>query len=69
VHTVEIKPVGQSSILACTITASDGELTALFYGRTHIPGLCPGSNVRLRGSVSIGRDGAVMINPAYELTE
>ncbi len=69
VHTVEIKPVGQSSILACTITAQDGELTALFYGRTHIPGVCPGSNVRLRGSISTGRDGAVMINPAYELTD
>jgi amino acid transporter len=69
VHTVEIKPVGQSSILACTITAADGELTALFYGRTNIPGLAPGSNVRLRGSVSTGKAGAVMINPAYELTE
>jgi amino acid transporter len=69
VHTVEIKPVGQSSILACTIMAKDGELTALFYGRTHIPGVCPGSNVRLRGSISTGRDGAVMINPAYELTD
>jgi amino acid transporter len=69
VHTVEIKPVGQSSILACTITAADGELTALFYGRTHIPGLGPGSNVRLRGSVSTGKAGTVMINPAYELTD
>jgi hypothetical protein len=69
VHTVKIKPVGQSSILACTITATDGELTALFYGRTHIPGLGPGSNVRLRGPVSTGKDGAVMINPAYELTD
>jgi len=69
VHTVEIKPVGQSSILACTITAADGELTALFYGRTNIPGLGPGSNVRLRGSVSTGKTGTVMINPAYELTE
>lgn len=69
VHTVEIKPVGQSSILACTITAADGELTALFYGRTNIPGLGPGSNVRLRGSVSTGKSGTVMINPAYELTD
>jgi len=69
VHTVEVKPVGQRSILACMITAADGELTALFYGRTNIPGLGPGSNVRLRGSVSTGKTGTVMINPAYELTE
>jgi amino acid transporter len=69
VHTIEIKPVGQSSILACTLTAADGELTALFYGRTNIPGLGPGSNVRLRGSVSTGKTGTVMINPAYELTD
>jgi RecG-like helicase len=69
VHTIEIKPVGQSSILACTITAAGGELTALFYGRTNIPGLGPGSNVRLRGSISSGKTGTVMINPAYELTD
>jgi len=69
VHTIEIKPVGQSSILACTLTAGDGELTALFYGRTNIPGLGPGSNVRLRGSVSTGKTGTVMVNPAYELTD
>jgi hypothetical protein len=69
VHTVEIRPVGQSSILACTITAAEGELTALFYGRTNIPGLSPGSNVRLRGPVSTSKTGTVMINPAYELTD
>ncbi len=69
VHSIKIKPVAGSSILACTITAADGELTALFYGRTHIPGLGPGSNVRLRGQVSTGKAGAVMINPAYELTD
>jgi amino acid transporter len=69
VHTVEIKPVEQSSILACTIVDGDGELTALFYGRTHIPGLEPGSKVRFSGAVSVGSAGPVMINPAYELTD
>ncbi len=69
VHTVEIRPVAQSCILACTIVDDSGELTALFYGRTHIPGLGPGSNVRLRGSVSVSKSGTVMINPAYELTD
>ena len=68
VHTVKIKPLEQGSILSCTIADDTGEITALFYGRTHIPGLGPGSKVRLRGAVSTGKTGAVMINPAYELT-
>ena len=67
VHTVEYRPVEGSSVLACTVTDTSGELTALFYGRTHIPGLRPGSNVQLRGTVSITSTGTVMINPAYEL--
>jgi amino acid transporter len=67
VHTVEIRPVEQNTVLACDIEDSTGQLTALFYGRSHIPGLRPGSKVRLRGQVGI-RDGRpVMINPAYQL--
>jgi hypothetical protein len=69
IHTVKIKPLEQSFILACTIADSSGEVTALFYGRTHIPGLGPGSMVRFRGHISTGKTGAVMINPAYELTD
>jgi hypothetical protein len=67
VHAVEIRPVEHSTVLACDVADSTGELTALFYGRSNIPGLRPGSKVRLRGQVGI-RDGMpVMINPAYEL--
>jgi amino acid transporter len=69
VHTVEFRPVEGSSVLACTVTDTSGELTALFYGRTHITGLGPGSNVKLRGTVGITSTGAVMINPAYELLD
>jgi amino acid transporter len=69
VHTVKIKPLEQSFILACTIADSSGEITALFYGRNHIPGLGPGSKVRFRGHISTSKAGAVMINPAYELTD
>jgi len=68
VHTIKIKQLEQSSILACTITGSGGDITALFYGRAHIPGLRPGSNVRLTGAVSVNGGSLVMINPAYELT-
>jgi amino acid transporter len=67
VHAVEIRPVEHNTVLACDVADSTGELTALFYGRSNIPGLRPGCKVRLRGSVGI-RDGTpIMINPAYEL--
>jgi hypothetical protein len=64
---VEIRPVERNSVLATEISDSTGNLTALFYGRSHIPGIICGARVRFRGPVGI-RDGRpVMINPAYEL--
>jgi hypothetical protein len=69
VHTIEFRPLEGSSVLACTVTDTSGDLTALFYGRTHISGLRPGSNVKLRGTVGITSTGPVMINPAYELLD
>jgi hypothetical protein len=67
VRAVEVRSVEQNSVLAAEIADSTGDLTALFYGRSNIPGLMCGSRVRFRGAVGI-KDGApVMINPAYEL--
>ena len=44
-RTVELRPVEHSSVLAIDISDSTGDLTALFYGRSNIPGVCaePGS--------------------------
>jgi amino acid transporter len=67
VHTVEIRPVEHNTVLACEVEDSTGQLTALFYGRSNIAGLRPGSKVRLRGQVGIREGRPVMINPAYEL--
>jgi len=67
VRAVEIRPVEKNSVLACEISDSTGDLTALFYGRSHIPGIICGSRVRFRGSVGIRETGPIMINPAYEL--
>ncbi len=67
VRAVEIRPVEKNSVLACEISDSTGDLTALFYGRSHIPGIVCGSRVRFRGSVGIRDTGPIMINPAYEL--
>jgi RecG-like helicase len=67
VHAVEIRPVEHNTVLACDIEDSTGQLTALFYGRSHIPGLRPGAKVRLRGQVGMKAGRPVMINPAYQL--
>jgi hypothetical protein len=67
VRSVEIRPAGESSVFACTVADSTGELTALFYGRQHIAGIEPGVKIKLTGAAGI-RDGVpTMINPNYVL--
>ena len=68
VRAIEIRPVEQNSVLALEISDSTGNLTALFYGRSHIAGVICGSLVLLRGPVGIQDGRPVMINPAYEIT-
>jgi hypothetical protein len=67
VRVLEIRSVERNSVLACEISDSTGDLTALFYGRSRIPGLMCGARVRLRGPVGIKHGAPVMANPAYEL--
>jgi amino acid transporter len=68
IRVVEIRPVERNSVLACEISDGTGQLTALFYGRSHIPGIVCGARVRFRGSAGLKPDGhPVMTNPAYEL--
>jgi amino acid transporter len=67
VRSVEIRPAGESCVLACTVADSTGELTALFYGRQHIPGLEPGVKICLKGAYAIRNGVPEMINPTYEL--
>jgi len=69
VHSLEIRPVEHSCVLACQVIDATGELTALFYGRTHIPGVEPGAVIQLRGRVGFKDTAAVMVNPAYELLQ
>ena len=64
---VEIRPVQRNSVLACDINDGTGVLTALFYGRSHIPGIVCGARVRLHGAVGMKNGQPVMTNPAYEL--
>jgi amino acid transporter len=67
IRVVEIRPVERNSVLACEISDGTGELTAMFYGRSHIPGIVCGARIRFKGSVGIKDGHPVMINPAYEL--
>jgi hypothetical protein len=67
VRVVEIRPVERNSVLAVEINDSTGNLTAMFYGRSHIPGLICGARVRFSGSARIRGGQPVMINPRYEL--
>jgi amino acid transporter len=67
VRVVEIRPVERNSVLAAEISDGTGQLTAMFYGRSHIPGIVCGARVRFRGSVGLKDGNPVMINPAYEL--
>ena len=67
IRVVEIRPVERNSVLASEISDGTGSLTALFYGRSHIPGIVCGARVRFKGSVGIKDGHPVMINPAYEL--
>jgi amino acid transporter len=67
VKTVAIRPVENSCVFTATIADGTAALTAMFYGRTNIPGVEPGARLRLDGKVSMREDGPVMINPAYEL--
>jgi hypothetical protein len=67
VKSVEIRPVEQNCVFECTVDDDTGALTAMFYGRTGIPGVGPGTRVRLEGKVSVRAGGPVMTNPAYEL--
>jgi len=67
VYAVEIRPVERNTVLAAEVADSTGQITALFYGRSHIPGMDCGSRVRFRGQVGMRDGGPVMINPAYEL--
>jgi amino acid transporter len=67
IYAVEIRPVERNTVLAAEIADSTGQLTALFYGRSHIPGLDCGARIRFRGPVGIQDGVPVMINPAYEL--
>ena len=67
VISMAIRPVEQNAVLAVEVADETGTLTALFYGRKHIPGVECGGRLRLHGTVGIRNGRPVMINAVYEL--
>src|SRR5207237_8817785 len=66
VRAVEIRPVERNSVLAVEISDVTGDLTALFYGRSHIPGLICGARVRFRGAMGVPKGSQGSTKPAAE---
>jgi amino acid transporter len=67
-HATESRSIQGNRLLVGRVADSTGEMTAVFYGRAQIPGVEPGTRIRLSGKVCAGDDGLPsMINPAYEL--
>jgi len=67
VRSIEIRPAEQNTILAYEIEDPTGQLTALFYGRSHIAGVYCGSRLRISGRIGTEHGRPVMTNPAYQL--
>jgi amino acid transporter len=67
VRSIEIRPAGQNTVLAYEIEDPTGQLTALFYGRSHIAGVYCGSQLRLSGRIGTEHGQPAMTNPAYQL--
>jgi hypothetical protein len=68
IRSLRVHPSFDTPSLEATVTdASGGELLALFIGRKTIPGIRPGTQVLLSGTVADRRGRLAMLNPIYEL--
>ncbi|HEV2450367.1 MAG TPA: amino acid permease [Streptosporangiaceae bacterium] len=67
VRALELRPVEHNTVLAAEVADSTGVLTALFYGRSRIPGVTCGARVRFSGPVGMRKGRPFMVNPGYEL--
>ena len=56
--------------LEVTVEDGTGRLTAVFTGRTNLPGLDLGAGMRLTGTVAVDPEGVrTILNPAWGLVE
>ncbi|MGH3665827.1 MAG: OB-fold nucleic acid binding domain-containing protein [Egibacteraceae bacterium] len=67
VHRIRIVPGHQLEI---TIEDGTGEITAIFSGRSNLPGLELGAAIRLTGTIaSAGRPGLEVRNPGWDYVQ
>ncbi len=67
VRTVQVAALANSSVFTCELVDSTGTITALFYGRRHVPGIKPGAALRLNGRACQENGKLTIANPRYEL--
>ncbi|MCU1489945.1 MAG: nucleic acid binding OB-fold tRNA/helicase-type, partial [Acidimicrobiaceae bacterium] len=67
VRSMRVQPWSGVSSLECTLVDDSGAIDVVFLGRRSIPGLEPGSMVKLEGMVGTHRGRLAMINPRYDL--
>jgi hypothetical protein len=66
VRRLTLRPQGGSHSLEAVVYDGTGELTAVWTGRDHIPGLTIGTQLILEGVISVDRNTVRMVNPAFE---
>ena len=64
VQRLTIRP--REDCMEAVISDGTGEVTAVWTGRSHIPGLSLGSRVTLEGVLSSERERVRVVNPRYE---
>jgi amino acid transporter len=67
VRSVYVGPVSGSPALECELYDASGGLTLVFLGRRRIPGIEPGSKMRVEGMVGEMEGYLAMTNPTYLL--
>ena len=67
VRAVEVTSRAQTPVFTCEVVGADGPVTVMFYGRRAIPGITPGTYLRLSGRQTSDEGRTVMNNPRYDL--
>jgi len=65
VRSVRVQPRSGVPSLECTIADSSSQLTLVFQGRRHVPGIEPGALLVVEGMVGQRGRVEVMVNPLY----
>jgi RecG-like helicase len=66
VRRMTLRPSDGTVTLEAVVTDGTGEVTAMWTGRDHIPGLALGTQVVLEGVLGKRQSGLKMVNPDYE---